>query len=196
MKWDIAYLAMKEKGYLPGNYHGLGVDVMKKIPQALADPLYIVKQKNGRIAAITEIIVKGKRVVFASIELETFQTIIQNGKPSAKNYNLILTVTDAKPNYLQNTIFSGDVVYNKNKEDPAHFILRLKSLNKALPTYDHASSSTFIVPDNSENVNTNDQNADVNERKSKVPEKNGVTWDDISDRADVDEIYLNKERLE
>ena len=35
------------------------------------------------------------------------------------------TVTDAKPNYLQNTIFGGDVVYNKNQEYPSHFILRL-----------------------------------------------------------------------
>ena len=59
----------------------------------------------------------------------------------------------------------------------------------------NAISNDSII-EKSKNVNTNDQNADVNERKSKVPEKNGVTWDDISDRADVDEIYLNKERLE
>ncbi len=161
MKWDIAYLAMKKSGTIPGNYHGLGLDVMKMLPNALEDPLYIIKQKNGRIAAITKIVVKGKRAVFASIELEAFQTIKQNGITKAENYNIILTVTDAKPNYLQNTIFDGDVVYNKNNEEPAHFILRLKSLNKALPTYDRASSSIDSIPENSGNVNTN-------ERKSKI----------------------------
>lgn len=52
------------------------------------------------------------------------------------------------------------------------------------------------IPNYSEKVNANGQNFDFDERKSKIPEKNGVTWDDISDRADIDEIYLNKERLE
>lgn len=141
MSWDVAYLAMNKNGSIPGNYHGLGVDIMKALPAALEDPLYIVKQKNGRIAAVTKIVVKGKRAVFASIELEAYQTTIQEGEPEAKRYNLVVTVTDAKPNYLQNTIFSGEIVYNKNSEDPAHFILRLKSLKKAVPTYDLAGSS-------------------------------------------------------
>ena len=66
-RWDTAYLAMHKNGDIPGNYHGLGPDVMKAIPKALQDPLYIVKQNNGRIVAITEITVKGKRPVIVSI---------------------------------------------------------------------------------------------------------------------------------
>lgn len=150
MSWDVAYLAMKKNGEISGNYHGLGADIMKALPLALENPLYIVKQKNGRIAAVTQIVVKGKRAVFASIELEAFKTTIQEGKTESKKYNLVVTVTDAKPNYLQNTIFSGNVVYNKNGEDPAHFILRLKSLDKALPTYDRAESSTDSISQKSE----------------------------------------------
>ena len=72
MSWDIAYLAMNKNGTLSGNYHGLGTEIMKALPAALEDPLYIVKQKNGRIAAVTKIVVKGKRAVFASIELEAY----------------------------------------------------------------------------------------------------------------------------
>ena len=49
---------------------------------------------------------------------------------------------DTKPNYLQNTIFSGEIVYNKSSEDPAHFILRLKSLEKAVPTYETVGNYT------------------------------------------------------
>lgn len=153
MSWDIAYLAMNKNGTIPGNYHGLGAEVMKALPAALEDPLYIVKQKNGRIAAVTKIVVKGKRAVFASIELEAYQTTIQEGETEAKKYNLVVTVTDAKPNYLQNTIFSGEIVHNKNSEDPAHFILRLKSLEKAVPTYDLAGSSDNSITENAEKSN-------------------------------------------
>ena len=159
MSWDIAYLAMKKDGDLQGNYHGLGTDIMKALPRALEDPLYIVKQKNGRLAAVTRIVVKGKRAVFASIELEAFQTTIQEGTTESKKYNLVVTVTDAKPNYLQNTIFGGEIVHNKNSEDPAHFILRLKSLEKATPTYDHAGSSKDSIPDLEEKVNRNPENS-------------------------------------
>ena len=197
MAWDIAYLAMKKNGDIPGHYHGLGSDIMKALPEALKDPLYIVKQKNGRIAAVTKIVVKGKRAVFASIELETFKTTIQEGKTESKNYNMILTVTDAKPNYLQNTIFSGDVVYNKNKEDPAHFILRLKSLEKALPTYDHAESSNKIIPENAEKSNTFSENSsdkvsDV-EKKAQVTEKEN-TPEDNSDASEGIRFSLKKSK--
>ena len=157
MSWDIAYLAMNKNGTIPGNYHGLGAEVMKALPAALEDPLYIVKQKNGRIAAVTKIVVKGKRAVFASIELEAYQTTIQEGETEAKKYNLVVTVTDAKPNYLQNTIFSGEIVHNKNSEDPAHFILRLKSLEKAVPTYDLARSSNNSISETSEKINPSDE---------------------------------------
>ncbi len=153
-RWDTAYLAMRKDGDIPGNYHGLGPDVMKAIPKALQDPLYIVKQNNGRIVAITEIAVKGKRPVIVSIELDAFQATTQDGSNEAQNYNLIVTFTDAKANYLQNTIFSGDVVYQKNNEDPAHFILRLKSLKKALPNDDLAASSDTTVAQNAPDVNT------------------------------------------
>lgn len=159
MSWDIAYLAMRKSGDISGNYHGLGAEIMKALPHALEDPLYIVKQKNGRIAAVTKIVVKSKRAVFASIELETYQTTIQEGETEAKKYNLVVTVTDAKPNYLKNTIFSGEIVHNKNSEDPAHFILRLKSLEKAVPTYDPAGSSNSSITDNAPKSNTFEENS-------------------------------------
>ena len=171
MSWDIAYLALKKDGDLQGNYHGLGTDVMKALPRALEDPLYIVKQKNGRIAAVTRIVVKGKRAVFASIELEAFQTTIQEGTTESKKYNLVVTVTDAKPNYLQNTIFGGEIVHNKNSEDPAHFILRLKSLEKATPTYDLAGSSKDSIPDSEEKVNRNSENS--SKKRLALPDMDG-----------------------
>ncbi len=139
--WDTAYLAMNQDGELQGNYHGLGADVMKAIPKALEDPLYIVKQKDGRINAVTEVVVKGNRPVLVSVELDAYKATTQDGENKAENYNLIVTFFDAKSNYLQNKVFQGEIKYNKNNEDPAHFILRLKSLKKAVPNDDLAESS-------------------------------------------------------
>lgn len=152
MKWDVAYLAMNKEGTIPGNYHGLGSDVMKALPRAIEDPLYVVKQDNGRFIAITEIIVKGNRQVIASIEFDGYTRTREEGKSGEGNYNLIVTAMDAKSRYLKNTVFRGEVVYNKNNEDPAHFIARLNSLKKALPSDDLAGSSANIVPQKTENV--------------------------------------------
>ena len=140
--WDTAYLAMNKAGDIPGNYHGLGPDIMKAIPKALEDPLYIVKQSDGRINAITEVFVKGNRPALVSVELDAFSTPTMDGNQESENYNLIVTFFDAKSNYLQNKVFSGEIKYNKNNEAPAHFISRLKSLKKAVPTNDHAGTST------------------------------------------------------
>ena len=152
MGWDIAYLAMNKNGEIRGNYHGLGADVMKAIPKALEDPLYIVKQSDGRINAVTEIVVKGKRAALVSIELDTYKLTKQDGESEAENYNLIVTVLDAKPNYLQNTVFKGNVVYNKNNEAPAHFILRLKSSEKTVPDNAPAGASGDTVAQKGDSV--------------------------------------------
>ena len=196
--WDVAYLAMKKNGDISGDYHGLGAEVMMGLPSALKDPLYIIKQKNGRIAAVTEIVVKGKRAVFASIELETFKTTIQDGTTNSKHYNLILTITDAKPNYLQNTIFGGNIVYNKNNEDPAHFILRLKSLKKALPTYDLAESSKNSIHKIPEKINPSDKNSskkvdfDLSTSEGNI-HKRIAEWEKLKiyDKADAEKIINN-----
>ena len=182
MSWDIAYLAMKKKGEILGNYRGLGSEIMKKIPDAIKNPLYIVKQKNGRIAAISELVVKKNRVVTVSIELETFKTTVQSGLTKSDLYNLIVTVLDAKPNYLHNNIFSGKIVYNKNNETPAHFILRLKSLKKALPANDLAKVSENIISNLNESVNT--QNSETEKGTMKAERNNGRN----SDQAYLDAV--------
>lgn len=77
----------------------------------------------------------------STLELDTFKSTVQDGENLSENYNLIVTVFDAKANYLNNLFENSDVKFSKNDEDPAHFILRLKSLNKALPNDGLAESS-------------------------------------------------------
>ena len=55
---------------------------------------------------------------------------------------------------------SGDIVYNKNNEDPVHFILRLKSLKKALSDDDHAKSSNRNL--SQEKVDVKNESAESN----------------------------------
>ena len=181
MGWDIAYLAMNKSGDIPGNYHGLGKEVMKNLPEALKDPLFIVKQNNGRVAAVTEIVVKKNRSVVVSVEFDAFKSTIQDGKTASDNYNIIVTAMDAKPNYLQNTILSGNIVYNKNNENPANFILRLKSLNKALPNDDLARSSESSIRNGNENVNPkfSDRDPDIQRMNAVLEKENAKLKDDV-----------------
>ncbi len=67
ISWDAALLAMTSKDKSgdrykgisrdydealdKGHYHNLGVDAMMSLPKALEDPLYIVKQNNGRVCS-------------------------------------------------------------------------------------------------------------------------------------------------
>ena len=182
MGWDIAYLAMNKSGDILGNYHGLGPDVMKAIPQALQDPIYIIKQNNGRIVAVTEVVVKGNRSTLVSVELNAFKSTTQDGENESENYNLIVTIFDAKANYLQNLMSGGEIVHNKNNEDPAHFILRLKSLNKALPDDDRAKSSSENISQDKAKVKSESAEAldvEVDEKTESVAPailKSERTW--------------------
>lgn len=153
MGWDIAYLAMKKNGELPGHYHNLGSWIMKEIPRELERPLYIVK-RDGKINAILEISKKAGRPTLISVELDTFKTITNDGEMQAGNYNLVLTAFDAKANYLSRLLGDGaNIVFNKNEEDPAHFISRLKLLEKAVPENDRTKSSTnHSIHDESDSV--------------------------------------------
>ena len=173
MSWDVAFLSMKDKKETAqwyrdisrdynealdkGHYHNLGSDALKSIPKSLQDPLYIVKQDNGRLCAITEILHKGKRPVFAVVELEAYTVTTDKGAKGSDIYNLIVTVSDGQPNYLENTILSKDILYNKNKEEPAHFISRLKSLKKLMPKNDLADSSNNIISNPDEKINPSDE---------------------------------------
>ena len=191
MAWDIAYLAMKKDGPLLGHYHNLGKDVMKRIPSALEDPLYILKQNNGRIVAVTEVVVKKNRSVLVSVELDTFKSTVQNGENLSENYNLIVTVFDAKANYLNNLFENSDVKFNKNNEDPAHFILRLKSLNKALPNDGLAESSGTRLPQTNAGVNPqsteklSDRDAGAEKVVQELEKQNAKLKEDVKDLREL-----------
>ena len=63
-------------------------------------------------------------------------------------------------------MFNGEIVYNKNKEDPAHFILRLNTLKKLMPTYDLAGSSKDIISEPEQKINPADENSSKNSRRA------------------------------
>lgn len=142
--WDIAYLAMKKSGDLPGHYHNLGKDIMKQLPSKMSDPTFAIVKPDGRVNAILEMIKPGtNRPVLVSVEFESFKTTMQEGKNDDDTYNVVVTVMDARPNYLNNLLNNKENKIVVQKEDPAHFISRLKLLanNAAMSANDHAESS-------------------------------------------------------
>ena len=182
MSWDIALLAMKRReeadgmyrgisneyddALNEGNYHGLGVNAMNELPKSLENPLYIVRQPNGRICAVTEMLYRSKRPIFAVIELEAYKNITQNGKSEENTYNLIVTVSNGQPRYFKNNVFNGEIVYNKNNEDPAHFISRLQSLKQLTSKNDLAGSSDPSIPQSAEKSTPSAKKVSESARKS------------------------------
>jgi len=118
MRYDTTYLSMFDKGELKGNYHNLGVEIMKQIPKALEEPSYILSHKNPqRIGAI--ISVKdtrqnqiSNRDIYFAIEFDTSGAI--NGKYIEAN--LIVTAFSPKNAYIQKLINENTVIYKK--DDP------------------------------------------------------------------------------
>ena len=109
----------KDKGE---NFHNLGVDFVKKIPEYLVDPEYILEFEDGRIniiASLPEKYIreyrgeKRKDNLFVSIEFNC-EKIVENkyGK-----YHMILTVFPSNMDYLNKQINkSTKTLYDKKKE--------------------------------------------------------------------------------
>ena len=111
---DALYLATRDSGVLPGHYHGLGEDVMQKLPEYLADPDVLLQTDNGRRIALFEIPVKtGQGIV--SVEFETLKDI----DSKYEYYNLVVTAFDLKQRYLKSLFAKHGAVVVNQKEDLA-----------------------------------------------------------------------------
>ena len=93
-------------------------------------------------------------------------------------------LVDKQKNIWEATL---NLVNSSNGEKILYDIVPIKKVEQSVTS--DTSTTNNSIPEKSENVNTNGKKFDVNERKSKIPKKNGVTF------TDVDEIDLIKRRL-
>lgn len=98
--------------YKGANYHNLGVDLVKQLPQAIANPLNVLKSNtdSNSIVVITELADKQDRPVIASIKID--------GRGQINNIEIdtnVLTSAYGKDNYdsfMKKNIANGNMLYD------------------------------------------------------------------------------------
>lgn len=101
---------MNESGNQNGEYHGLGIETIKKIPQALQNPLDIVKSHNNSYVLTTDLSDNQDRQVIASIKID--------GKGYVNDIKIdtnVMTSAYGRNNYdawMKTHQDNGDIVYD------------------------------------------------------------------------------------
>ena len=104
---------MNESGSQKGEYHNLGVDTVKKLPQALQNPLDIVKSHNNSYVLTTDLSDNQNRQVIASIKID--------GKGYINNIEIdtnVMTSAYGRNNYdswMKQHQDKGEIVYDVDR---------------------------------------------------------------------------------
>lgn len=154
----------QDKGrYKNANYHNLGIDVVKQLPEAIANPLNIYKSstKDDSIVLVTHLSDKKGNIVLASIKVDgkgTINGIIvdANHMTSAYgkdnyDYNIDKKTGEYKPGWAElnkdNMIYDIDEgIIKKNISSMARF---------QLPRYTTNDSINNIIPQNENYASNN-----------------------------------------
>lgn len=142
ISYESLYLAARKTGEQLGHYHNVGESI-KRLPALLDDPLYILKQDNGRVSEIVELpTAKGSHCI-AAIAFDTVKDI----EGRYETYNLIVTVFGAKDNYIKNLIKKSEIKYKKSDESQVN-----PRLNKLSGIFND-SSTNISISTSDQNVN-------------------------------------------
>lgn len=154
----------QDKGkYKNANYHNLGIDVVKQLPEAIANPLNIYKSstKDDSIVLVTHLSDKKGNIVLASIKVDgkgTINGIVvdANHMTSAYgkdnyDYNIDKKTGEYKPGWAElnkdNMIYDIDEgIIKKNISSMARF---------QLPRYTTNDSINNIIPQNENYASSN-----------------------------------------
>ena len=154
MSYDNASVSLfdKTEATKSDHNHGLGVEVMSKIPQYMEAPSYIVLLNNGRINALLTKTDKKGRNFFISLELEVEKPVNEeySGGYRGKQH-LLLTAFGASKNYFEKILSNKEnkILYDKTKDSESRGNLEsngLNIINDSEPT-DIIDEKTPIVKD-------------------------------------------------
>ena len=156
---------MNESGNQSGEYHGLGIETVKKIPQALQNPLDIVKSHNNSYVLTTDLSDSQDRQVIASIKID--------GKSYVNDIKIdtnVMTSAYGRNNYdswMKTHQENGDIVYDIDRG----FITQKRDNVQGLQLPNEVISSDNNITQNDSNVklpplnnmqNSNNNIQDVN----------------------------------
>ena len=184
---------MNESGkYKNANYHGLGEDIVKQLPEAINNPLDIVSSntKDDSVVLTTYLADKQDRPVIASIKID--------GKGSINDIRIdtnVMTSAYGRNNYdkfMQDNIKNGNLLYDIDrgvikKVTGARLQLPRRSnsttingssiTNSILPTKENVNSDT--ITNNYAQNNKNDTQL-LTEQKANLPSKGEtINWNEM-----------------
>lgn len=173
---------MNETGkYKNSNYHGLGEDIVKKLPEALNNPLDILKSssKEDSIVLTTDLSDKQDRTIIASIKID--------GKGNVNDVRIdtnVMTSAYGRNNYdkfMQDNIKAGNLLYDIDQGIIKKIDKKTVGERLQLPMRD----SSDVRQNSSENISINNiipQNekyATSNEKKLNPLEISNLTTDNV-----------------
>lgn len=103
-------ISKKSGKYTNSNYHNLGIDTVKQLPEAIANPLNVLKSHNNSYVIITSLADKQGQIVIASIRID--------GKGIVNNIQIdsnVLTSAYGRKNYddyMRKNIEAGNLIYD------------------------------------------------------------------------------------
>lgn len=147
--------------YKNANYHDLGEEVVKQLPEAINNPLDIVQSNtdSNSIVLTTYLEDKQDRTVIASIKID--------GRGQINNIEIdtnVMTSAYGRSNYdkfMQDNIKNGNLLYDIDKgviKKATMARLQLPRHNSYVDAVDNASTTNNIIP-SSENYVNNEQNS-------------------------------------
>jgi len=118
MKRHSFELELFEEGPREGNYHGLGYDVMEKLPDMMSNPVLIYKRSDGRIIEISRYSSPEKNLLL-SIELDSEFRYVGDDGESWGDFNIVITAFNLKDRYLKGQLSrdGNEFLYPTKKED-------------------------------------------------------------------------------
>lgn len=122
---DALYLAIRNQGIQAGNYHGLGADTLKRLPEYLEHPDAILKtnESEKRCLVLSHINTKNGQAII-SVEFESPKEFEGHND----FFNVIVTVFDLHENYMKRLFRKYDAEIKYEKED-------LEQVNPQLHTW-------------------------------------------------------------
>ena len=188
------------------HYHGLGVDLVKQIPEALSRPLNILQSdtKDNSIVVVTDLADSQERPVIASIEI--------NGKGTMQDIRIdsnVMTSAYGRNNYdnfMQNNIKKGNLLYDidegviKQKRDNVqglqlpNEVISTKSARDRVQFPMRGDSSVENISQNNKNVNSDiSTNNNMQKSENNTQELDNSSFSmQKSEKNGPDELYENK----
>lgn len=147
--------------YKNANYHDLGEEIVKQLPEAINNPLDIVQSNTdpNSIVLTTYLADKQNRTVIASIKID--------GRGQINNIEIdtnVMTSAYGRSNYdkfMQDNIKNGNLLYDIDKgviKKATMARLQLPRHSSYVDAVDNASTTNNIIP-SSENYVNNEQNS-------------------------------------